>query len=104
MGEIKKIGVLLGMRKIVLYVFGLVILIFVIPVFFTKVTVESSSLISEKEQVPVEQSEFVKEEYDYGNYNTIKLLHTKDNCNNHGKEFNLLILGIGSGLSINVTP
>ena len=70
------------MRKIVLYVFSLTVLIFIIPVFFTKITVESSSLISEKEQVSVEQAEQlepIKKEYNYGNYNTIKLLHTKTN-------------------------
>ena len=57
------------MRKIVLYVFSLTVLIFIIPVFFTKITVESSSLISDKEQVLVEQAEQlepIKKEYNYG--------------------------------------
>lgn len=67
------------MKKIVLYVLSLVVLTFVIPVFFTKITVESSSLVSSEQHVPVGQSEPVKEKYDYGNYNTIKLLHTKTN-------------------------
>lgn len=67
------------MRKIVLYVVSLVVLTFIIPVFFTKITVESSSLISYEGHVPVGQLEPVKEEFDYGGYNIIKLLHTKTN-------------------------
>ncbi len=72
------------MRKICLYVVILVLLTFIIPVFFTKVTVESQSMakdeniiIDTSQTAETEKQEDIK--YDYGNYNTIKVLHTKTN-------------------------
>ena len=67
------------MKKIVLYVLVLVVLTFIIPVFFTKITVESSSLIAEKNTEELGQSQDKSVEYNYGNYQTIKLLHTETN-------------------------
>lgn len=77
------------MRKIVVYVLVLVILTFVIPIFFTKVAVESNSVIEGDKQVSddlngqkgdLTQLEQIDETpYDYKDYKTIKLLHTKTN-------------------------
>ena len=74
------------MKKIVLYVIALVILTFIIPFFFTKVTVESKSINKDEEDVPINDEETSKEQvsidlspYNYKDYNTIKLLHTKTN-------------------------
>ena len=75
------------MKKIVLYVLVLVILTFIIPFFFTKVTVESKSLISTGDDVmPADNDDTANEKtninenpYNYKDYNTIKLLHSKTN-------------------------
>ena len=70
------------MKKIVLYVLILVILTFIIPIFFTKVSVESKTL--EKIELDNSDNSEKKENiditpYDYKNYNTVKLLHAKTN-------------------------
>ncbi len=78
------------MKKIVLYVLILVIITFIIPFFFTRVTVESKSLLPDEQILPSdllpkdEKASQVNigentETYDYKNYNTIKLLHKKTN-------------------------
>lgn len=75
------------MKKIVLYVLILVILTFIIPFVFTRVSVESMSLgeseLSNQSEVNDSSIEDNKAEqidltpYNYKDYNTIKLLHTK---------------------------
>lgn len=78
------------MRKIVVYVLVLVVLTFVIPIFFTKVPVESRAVVEEDGQAVLESSDANQgwpmqdvqidiTPYDYSNYKTIKLLHTKTN-------------------------
>ena len=74
------------MKKIVSYVLVLVILTFIIPFFFTRVTVESKALVVGRENNIVENSGDTNvqpiintETYDYKEYNTIKLLHAKTN-------------------------
>ncbi len=81
------------MKKIVMYVLVLVILTFTIPFFFTRVTVESNTLTiadeGDKAQDKENQNQINKQDsknseidktlYDYKNYNTIKLLHSKTN-------------------------
>lgn len=74
------------MRKIVLYVLTLVILTFIIPFFFTNVTVESKSISSNEDNVTNNTNDASKEQvnidltpYNYKDYNTIKLLHSKTN-------------------------
>ncbi len=79
------------MKKIVIYVLILVILTFIIPFFFTNATIESKAVIEvdlqENEEIEVnqeteqaiEQSSVDDAPYEYKNYNTIKLLHSKTN-------------------------
>ena len=73
------------MKKIVMYVLILVIITFIIPFFFTKVTVESNSLIirtgegNEDNKEPNDNLNVDTTPYNYKEYNTIKLLHTKTN-------------------------
>lgn len=55
------------MRKIFIYILCLVLLCFLIPILFTKKEVIKGIISQEKEEV--------QEEYDYGKYNKIKLLH-----------------------------
>lgn len=55
------------MRKIFIYILCLVLLCFLIPILFTKKEVIKEIIFQEKEEV--------QEEYDYGKYNKIKLLH-----------------------------
>lgn len=55
------------MRKIFIYILCLVLLCFLIPILFTKREVIKEIISQEKEEV--------QEEYDYGKYNKIKLLH-----------------------------
>ena len=55
------------MRKIFIYILCLVLFCFLIPILFTKRE-------TIKEVIGLEQEE-VKESYDYGKYNKIKLLH-----------------------------
>lgn len=55
------------MRKIFIYILCLVLLCFLIPILFTKKEVIKEIISQEKEEI--------QEEYDYGKYNKIKLLH-----------------------------
>ena len=79
------------MKKIVLYVLALVILTFIIPFCFTKVTVESKTIANVDKEVgdyqnnqevqgvnqEVEYSNVDLTPYNYNNFSTIKVLHTK---------------------------
>ncbi len=78
------------MKKIVIYVLLLVALTFVIPIFFTKVTVINDALIQESDYDNLDTETADNGEdvgnrnvdvtpYDYNNYKTIKLLHSKTN-------------------------
>lgn len=67
------------MKKICLYVIILVCLVFIIPLVFTKVSIESISLAKEQGQNIVSDINNVNEKYNYGNYSKIKLLHSKTN-------------------------
>lgn len=75
------------MRKILVYILCFILLCFLIPVLFTKKQ-ETKETISE-------QTEENKEKYDYGKYNTIKLLHSE---NGEVEEINLdtYLLGVVS--------
>ena len=68
------------MKKILSYVLIVIFVCFAIPIIFTsnRKTKETSSEVAvniEKE----EKIESIENNYDYKNYNTIKLLHTKTN-------------------------
>lgn len=71
------------MKKICLYVIFLVILTFVIPVFFTRISIENVALAKNEDiqDITLEKPETQEIQntvkYDYKEYNTIKLLHTK---------------------------
>lgn len=70
------------MKKIVLYILVLVIITFIVPFVFTRVTVESNSLsaIKQNEYADFNNNKSIDTTpYNYSNYNTIKLLHTKTN-------------------------
>lgn len=72
------------MRKIAIYVLVLVVLTFSIPFFFTRVTVESKGIVgnidsSSDDKISEKTNDIDYTPYDYKEYNTIKLLHTKSN-------------------------
>jgi len=82
------------MKKIVLYVLTLVILTFIIPFCFTRVTVESKTIVSEDQGTGdfennqeeqnslnhgIDYSKVDSTPYNYNDYSTIKVLHTKTN-------------------------
>ena len=63
-----------GMKKIVIYVLGIIGICFLIPIFFTsKFKAEEVSVIEEEPVVPKDI-----EKYSYTDFSTIKLLHKKD--------------------------
>lgn len=63
------------MKRILCYIFLFVILCFAIPAFFTKQS--EKQVISEVNQTVEESKQEEKEQYDYKQYNTIKLWHEK---------------------------
>ena len=68
------------MRKTLIFILGIVIISFVIPIFFTDTKLKD--VISSVSELPIEtlpKQEQAKIEYEYSNYNTIKLLHSKTN-------------------------
>lgn len=88
------------MKKIAVYVLVLVLLTFIIPICFTKVTVESKAIINGDEEKidnneeiensnnksdqqesnqKIDFSNVDKTPYNYNNYSIIKVLHTKTN-------------------------
>ena len=82
------------MKKIIIYILGIVFVSFLIPIFFTNVKkVEVNSNIVENEENIVKQEQ--GNTYEYKNYNTIKLLH---NSNNEIEEIKLddYLLGVVS--------
>ena len=78
------------MRKIILYIFIFILLCFTIPILFTdnkEKQVVMQNLINEEvqnigiEKNQIEQNQVVgNNNYDYKQYNTIKLLHTEENA------------------------
>lgn len=70
------------MKKILMYVFVLTLITFIIPIFFTKVTKEVKSMnVNEAVEIVNDTTEIVNgtdvKIYEYKQYGTIKLLHTK---------------------------
>ncbi len=65
------------MRKVIIYLILFIQVIFLIPILFTR-KFEVQQTTAETENVVVEE-EVVQNDYDYKNYNTIKLLHTSTN-------------------------
>lgn len=62
------------MKKIVIYVLGIIGICFLIPIFFTtKFKAEEVSAVEEEPPEPMDI-----ERYSYTDFNTIKLLHKKD--------------------------
>lgn len=68
------------MKKICLYILSLITIVFIIPVLFTQVHIETISM-NDLKKIDLDQSKqnttMNNVEHDYGNYNTIKVLHTK---------------------------
>lgn len=73
------------MKKICLYVIILVVITFIIPVFFTRINIENVALAKNEDVQDITSEKPETQEiqntvkYDYKEYNTIKLLHTKTN-------------------------
>ena len=62
------------MRKLIVYIIIMIIIIFSIPIIFTK-RFESNQVISNIENIVKQES--IQNQYDYKKYSTIKLLHQK---------------------------
>ncbi|MGN1299173.1 MAG: stage II sporulation protein D [Candidatus Scatovivens sp.] len=62
------------MKKIMLYLLLIILLVFAIPLVFTK-NKETVEVISENQNI--EDSSVPEEKFDYGEYSSIKLLHTE---------------------------
>ena len=60
------------MKKIIIYVLGIIMLCFLIPILFTNTNI---IMANAKEEI----SEEIVKKYDYSKYNTVKLLHTLAN-------------------------
>lgn len=67
------------MKKILLYILLFILLIFLIPVLFTKRNSLKQIFSEETNKEENTISQIVENHYDYKDYNTIKLLHTKTN-------------------------
>lgn len=74
------------MKKVISYIFFVILICFFIPIIFTNKneTIGTISLNTLENQVGLEQNNLTNKEatlenYDYGKYNTIKLLHKKTN-------------------------
>lgn len=71
------------MKKLGLYIFILVLVIFLIPIIFTKkiqnTSVEPKQQEEQKSQEHEEVQKITENNYDYKKYATVKLLHTKNN-------------------------
>lgn len=65
------------MKKILLYILGIVAISFLIPIFFTNVKIQE--VITNTTELPSEQQEVIQNNYEYSNYNKIKLLHASTN-------------------------
>ena len=66
------------MKKIILYVLLLMLLTFLIPILFTQ-PIKQASVEEEKTEENIAQVPKIENHYDYKNYTTVKLLHTKTN-------------------------
>ena len=66
------------MRKIVLYIFIVVIIAFLIPILFTQ-PIKPVNAEEEKQENIQESIAKIENNYDYKIYDTVKLLHTKTN-------------------------
>ena len=62
------------MKKVVMYLFSFIIVCFILPALLTKQNISSGADINETKE---EIQEDTKQEYDYQEYGTIKLLHSK---------------------------
>ncbi len=60
------------MRKIIFYIISFVLFCFLIPIIFTRKFETKET----KLEIPVNEEKNYNEEYNYGKYNTVKLLHT----------------------------
>ena len=58
------------MKKILLYILGIVAISFLIPIFFTNVKIQE--VITNTAELPSEQQEVIQNNYEYSNYNKIK--------------------------------
>lgn len=66
------------MKKIVIYILGIVLVSFLIPIFFTNV--KNTEVISNNVEIQTNETENKQVvTYEYKNYNTIKLLHASSN-------------------------
>lgn len=66
------------MRRIFIYIFILILVTFLIPIVFTKPMIPTS-VEEVKQENEVENMAKIENNYDYKNYTTVKLLHTKTN-------------------------
>lgn len=82
------------MRKIIIYILGIVLVSFLIPIFFTNVKEIEVNSENIENETNIENQEQANK-YEYKNYNTIKLLH---NSNNEIEEIKLddYLLGVVS--------
>ena len=68
------------MRKIIIYIFLILLAIFFIPVIFSKEFYKEEKITSSStEENSAEQNNIQLSEYNYNNYTTIRLLHNKTN-------------------------
>ena len=65
------------MKKIIIYILGIIIISFLIPILLTKEKVEQVSTSNEEPENNEQQS--VQNNYEYSAYNTIKLFHASTN-------------------------
>ena len=72
------------MKKIIIYIFSFVILCFIIPILFTRkfegqeiVQVSNQNRANENVEIQTQNNIAQQKNYDYKQYNTIKLLHAK---------------------------
>ena len=66
------------MKRVIIYILGIVIISFLIPILLTKNKTEPVASVNEEEQVN-NQIEVTQNNYEYSAYNTIKLLHASTN-------------------------
>lgn len=66
------------MRKIIIYILGIVLVSFLIPIFFTNVKEIEVNSENIENETNIENQEQANK-YEYKNYNTIKLLHNSTN-------------------------
>ncbi len=67
------------MKKVITYLFFIVLLCFFIPIMFTNKRESIDASVENKLENNVEETEVVLENYNYKDFNTIKLLHRETN-------------------------